>query len=208
MGITSNRVKLLHGTPLPNVSVRKPVDRTARIRRAMRYLFPEHLATVRRREHQIAAGQGLTTAEYASPARRRERRVAGQGQANVKPLSPDMRWADFCDNYVAAASTSHARAFTTAERRFRATCEPASLADVDESSLTQFASALLEQYMQVDEARRRVTNLRLGIKWGFAAGVIDPAKFAVDQRPDGSWQWRTARSWAKGKGGQLAGAAA
>ena len=187
MGITSNRVKLLHGTPLPNVSVRKPMDRTARIRRAMRYLFPEHLATVRRREHQIAAKQGL---------------------ANVEPLSPNMRWADFCDNYVAAASTSHAASFATAEKRFRATCEPVSLADMDESSLTRFATALLDQYMEVDEARRRVTNLRLGIKWGFAAGVIDPAKFAVDQRPDGSWQWRPARSWAKGKGGQLAGAVA
>jgi hypothetical protein len=108
----------------------------------------------------------------------------------------DMTWPDFCQRYQAAHPTRDTL-FAKAEKEFRQHCNPTSLAHVTEGMFTRFAAVLANRGVAPDEARRRFSYLRRGLKWGFDAGLISPHQFHVERRGD-AWVWKSVRKWHTG----------
>jgi hypothetical protein len=108
--------------------------------------------------------------------------------------SPDMTWAAFCDLVAAMNEGDMVAYFQRAEREFSAICRPRNLADVTEDAMTRFAEGLAAEGMEPDAIRRRFSNLRIGIKWGFDVGLIDPSQVPVERRGS-KWVFKFSRKW-------------
>lgn len=120
-----------------------------------------------------------------------------------RPHPADMTWPEFRQHYEGSDRTSRGR-WLSAAKAFERICHPEKLTDVTDAMLSQFVDGLRDENFPIESIRGRLTDIRLALKYGFDAGLIDSARFDVeyvrntsprDNAPPFHWQWRKARKW-------------